>query len=453
MQQDAELSEVASGNILKVFLKFTIPSMFGFIAMTSASFVDAYFVANYINKTALGGVNIIWPMYSFVFGVVIMVVIGSSVMVGKYIGESNNSAASDLFTKILIILIPFALILTITCFIFNVPISKALGANEDLLPYASNYLKILGLFFLFMVLTQVLMVFVRIDGNPYLSSAAVIVSAFGNFFLDYLFVAKLEYGIEGAALATGLANVIAVLLLLSHFVLRKGTLKFKLMDNNWKPFGMALYNGSSEMLSEMSAGFIALLINWIMILKIGTEGVEAFAIINYTIWAATMLAYSIVDSSIPMMSINFGAKKYNRVKTIIIYTIIAVLMIDVTIFSVLTYFPEKIIAFFLDPADVYTFGIALEFASYIKYSFLLSGVTIVLSGYFTAHQQPLSSVIIASTRGYIMPAITLLALPQIFGNVGIFVSLPISEFITFIVAISLMRIYLKKQKQERTIKV
>ncbi len=449
MQQNSEISEVVSGNIFKIFLKFTIPSMFGFVAMTSASFVDAFFVANYVNATALGAVNIIWPMYSLIFGIVIMVVIGSSVMVGKFIGERDALSASDLFTKILIMLVPFAITLSLICIFFSAPISKALGANEDLLQYSSDYLGVLGMFIIPMVLTQTLMVFVRIDGNPFLSSAAVIISALGNFALDYLLVAHLDFGIKGAAYATGLANIIATLLLISHFLLRKGILRLKLKDNNWKPFGMALYNGSSEMLSELSSGFIALLINWIMILKIGTEGVEAFAIINYTIWAATMLAYSIVDASVPMMSINFGANKPERVKKLLGYTIAFVLMIDVTLFSVLTFIPEKVIAIFLDPANTHTFQIALEFTAHIKYSFLLSGVIIVLSGYFTAHQQPLSSVIIASTRGYILPAITLYTLPKLLGDKGIYISLPISEMVTFIVALILIKAYLNKQKSMR----
>ena len=209
--------ELVSGNIYKTFFKFTLPNMAGLIAMSSVALVDGYFVSNYVSSVALAAVNIIIPLITIIFGISIMLTIGAAVLIGTYLGEGKIDKASAVFTKVMITITFISLLFTLICYVFSKEVSFLLGANEEIIVYAVPYLKMVSLFFLFQSLEYSLSVMIRTDGNPYLASAAVMAGAVLNFILDYIFIVKMNMGITGAALGTGLSFMSSTFLILFHF--------------------------------------------------------------------------------------------------------------------------------------------------------------------------------------------------------------------------------------------
>lgn len=432
--------EIASGNIYKTFFKFTLPNMVGLIAMSSVALVDGYFVGNYVNSVALAAVNIIIPLITVVFGISIMLTIGAAVLIGTYLGEGKVNKASAVFTKVMITITVISLFFTVLSFIFSEEVSRLLGANDEIMVYAVPYLKMVSIFFLFQALEYSLSVIIRTDGNPYLASTAVLFGAVLNFILDYIFIVKMNMGISGAALGTGISFMTSTFLMLFHFILKKGRVYLTKQIGKWKEIIYASYNGSSELLSEASVAVVAYLFNNIMVQNLGTYGVEAFAVINYALWATNMLCYAVGDSLVPLISINYGAMQYKRIQKILSLSRISVIFIGAFVFALFTFIPEKIIATLLNPVtDKDAFDIALVFADYMKYAFLILGLNMVYSSSFTAFQKPLHSVVVALSRGLILPVIFIFTMPLFFADKGIYSAVPLAEALTFILSFILWR--------------
>lgn len=432
--------EIASGNIYKTFFKFTLPNMVGLIAMSSVSLVDGYFVSNYVSSVALAAVNIIIPLITIVFGISIMLTIGAAVLIGTYLGEGKEDKASAVFTKVMITITAMSLFFTVVCFIFSEEVSRLLGANDEIMVYTVPYLKMVSIFFLFQALEYSLSVIIRTDGNPYLASTAVLFGAVLNFILDYIFIVKMNMGITGAALGTGISFMTSTFLMLFHFILKKGRVYLTKQIGKWKEIIYASYNGSSELLSEASVAVVAYLFNNIMVQNLGTYGVEAFAVINYALWATNMLCYAVGDSLVPLISINYGAMQYKRIQKILSLSRISVIFIGASVFALFTFIPEKIIATLLNPVtDKDAFDIALVFADYMKYAFLILGLNMVYSSSFTAFQKPLHSVVVALSRGLILPVIFIFTMPLFFADKGIYSAVPLAEALTFILSFILWR--------------
>ena len=426
--------EIASGNIYKTFFKFSLPNMVGLMAMSSVALVDAYFVSQYVSPVAFAAVNIIMPLITIVFGIAIMFTIGAAVLVGTYLGENKIVKARAVFTKVMITISSISLFFSVVCYFFSYDVARLLHANDEIMVYAKPYLEMVALFFLFQALEYSLSVMIRTDGNPYLASIAVLSGALLNFILDYIFIVKMNMGIEGAALGTGLSFMVSTCMLLFHFILKKGNLKLTNKIGRWKEIFFAAYNGSSELFSEASVAIIAYLFNKIMVESLGTYGVEAFAVINISLWAVNMLYYAIGDSLVPLLSINYGAGYYDRIKKILTLSRISVLFIGGLAFLLFTFIPEIIVSLLLDKKNKEAFEIALVFADYTKYAFLFLGLNIVFSSSFTAIQKPFHSIVVAALRGLILPVICIYFLPFILNETGLYMAISVAEFTTIILA-------------------
>ena len=426
--------EIASGNIYKTFFKFSLPNMVGIMAMSSVALVDAYFVSQYVSPVAFAAVNIIMPLITIVFGIAIMFTIGAAVLVGTYLGEQKIVKARAVFTKVMITISSISLFFSVVCYFFSYDVARLLHANDEIMVYAKPYLEMVSIFFLFQALEYSLSVMIRTDGNPYLASVAVLTGAILNFILDYIFIVKMNMGIEGAALGTGLSFMVSTFILLFHFILKKGNLKLTKYIGKWKEIFFAAYNGSSELFSEASVAIIAYLFNKIMVESLGTYGVEAFAVINISLWAVNMLCYAIGDSLVPLLSINYGAGYYDRIKKILTLSRISVLFIGGLAFLLFTFIPEIIVSLLLDKKNKEAFEIALVFADYTKYAFLFLGLNIVFSSSFTAIQKPFHSIVVAALRGLILPVICIYFLPFILNETGLYMAISVAEFTTIILA-------------------
>lgn len=426
--------EIASGNIYKTFFKFSLPNMVGLMAMSSVALVDAYFVSQYVSPVAFAAVNIIMPLITIVFGIAIMFTIGAAVLVGTYLGENKIVKARAVFTKVMITISSISLFFSVVCYFFSYDVARLLHANDEIMVYAKPYLEMVALFFLFQALEYSLSVMIRTDGNPYLASIAVLSGALLNFILDYIFIVKMNMGIEGAALGTGISFMVSTFMLLFHFILKKGNLKLTNKIGRWKEIFFAAYNGSSELFSEASVAIIAYLFNKIMVESLGTYGVEAFAVINISLWAVNMLCYAIGDSLVPLLSINYGAGYYDRIKKILTLSRISVLFIGGLAFLLFTFIPEIIVSLLLDKKNKEAFEIALVFADYTKYAFLFLGLNIVFSSSFTAIQKPFHSIVVAALRGLILPVICIYFLPFILNETGLYMAISVAEFTTIILA-------------------
>jgi putative MATE family efflux protein len=444
----SQQNNALDGPILATFLKYLLPSVVGILAMSSASIVDGIFIGNFVGVPALAAVNLIIPILSVLFGVALMLSIGGSVRAGKYLGEKNEQAASAIFSKTLIAVIFYAIVIIIIGLILEPFLFRLLGADETLTPLMSEYYRVIMPFLLPQLMTIVLYFFIRLDGFPSLAATALVVGSVINIGLDYLFIAVFDWGLSGAAWATGLSQLLPLITLLLYFLSHKRKLYFSPRQKNWSEVFQAAYNGLSEFINEISGGIIAFIFNLMLISRAGVEGVAAITVLNYLLMIGFMIYFSIADTAQIMLSQNFGAQNAQRLKQYLKITFLMTSLVSLITILVLLFFNESLIYMFLDEqgADA-TATMAVEFVYYVWPVFIFAGANMVISGYLTAIHLPFQSGVVSLCRSLIFPASLLIVLFMLFTDNRFVIALPIGECLTFVIALA----YFIRHKPTRAI--
>lgn len=444
-------SHALDGAIIPTFFRYLIPSVIGILAMTSASIIDGIFIGNFVGVEALAAVNLIIPILSLLFGVGLMLSIGGSVRAGKYLGEKNSDAASAIFSKTLVAVLAYGVAVIAFGMMFETTLFRALGATEKLFPLMGEYYRIIMPFLLTQLALIVLYFFVRLDGFPTLAAISLVVGAALNISLDYLFIAVFDWGLMGAAYATGLSQVMPVLVLLTYFFHRDRKMHVSFRQKNWGEVFQAAYNGVSEFINEISAGVIALIFNWMLIQRAGVDGVAAITVVNYLLMIGFMFFFSIGDTSQVMISQNFGARNPQRVRQFLTLAASIVIVISAFCIFLLLGFNEPLIYLFIeDEGSEQTFALAQEFVGYAWPLFLFAGINMLISAYLTALHLAFQSGVVALSRSLILPAFFLLVLYFVFTDYRFVIALPIAEAATFVIALTLYRMYSPAKQMEIT---
>lgn len=425
-----------SGRVLPTFLRYGIPWTLGFMAVSSAGVVDGLFIGRYAGAMPLASVNLVVPLLAFYLGIGVMCATGGGVRTSKYMGEGNRQAASAMFTKTVVGVAALSGTMAVLGLLFITPLVALLGADVQLQANCMDYLRMILLFGPCLALSMTMSVFVRAEGWPRLASTGLLLSAGLNILLDYLFIAHLGWGVTGAGLATGLANLCSLVYMARFFATPKATLRFTRKTGSWKELLMACANGSSEFINEASLGTVILFTNILLMRYIGPNGVAAFTIVAYALWFGEMLAYGLSDTLAPLVSISYGARRPDRCRAFLSVALVCVVLPGIMLFGVLSLVPEVLITFFL-PGDATVTDLTVTFMHYARWTFLLCGVNMVLTAYFTGLQRAAHSAMVALSRTLVLPLLLLGFLPQIWGYVGIFVATPIAELCTMLLAVRL----------------
>lgn len=437
MNDKAKTNPVLSGSIIPTFFYYVVPSIIGLVAITTANLVDGAFVGNFVGSDALASITLLIPYFTLLFGIALMIAIGGSVRAGTYIGENNVAAASSIFSKSLITTFAFSSIAAVLGFVFDDYLYWALGAPEDLYPLMADYFQIITFVLIIQLITMVLYYFVRADGHPVIATIALVTGALINIALDALFIGYLDMGLKGAAYATGIAQIIQLLILLRYFLSPDKTLSFSIQQTNWLEMAKASFNGLSEFVNEISGGLIIFLLNWLLISRLGVDGVAAFTVVNFLIFLSLMLSYGVADALHLLVSQNFGAKNSVRIRQFFLTSIVSVSAIGLVLISILLFWQDAIIQLFLDEEAKHVASISSGLIAVIWPLFLVNGVNVLLSCYLTAMHQPIPSTAVALSRSLFLPAGLLTAFYIFFPEQPFLMALPLAEWLTFFLAVAL----------------
>jgi len=284
---------------------------------------------------------------------------------------------------------------------------------------------------------MVLYYFIRLDNRQKLGTFALVAGALINIALDALFIISLEMGLKGAAMATLAAQIVQMLILSTYFLSKKRRLRLLLRPGNWSEVVKVAYNGLSEFVNELSGGMVILLLNWLLIIHQGVSGLAAFAVINYLIFISLMIYYGIADALHLLISQNHGAAQAKRIRDFLITAMVIVLSLSLSIISVLLLYPEWLIQLFLQDDAVESQQLSAQFILLVWPLFVVNGLNVTLSVYLTAMQKPLPSMLVALTRGLVLPAALLLLFVALLPDKQFLIALPLAEWLTFIFALVL----------------
>ncbi len=413
------------------YIKYLIPSIFTMIFLSFYTTIDGFFVSKYVNSDALAGINIVIPITCIIFGVSVMFATGSGAIIGEFMGKRNQKKANETFSLIALVLFVFSIIFTIFGIMFLKPIAIWLGTSEKLMEYVLPYAFMVFLGTIPMAFKLFFEYLVRTDGNSVVGLAMSMVGLVLNVVFDYYFVGFCGLGTFGAALGTVISiscsTIIGLICFLKFSTIKlcKFTIDFRIL---WK----SCTNGCSEMLTELSTGITTLLFNIIVMRVYGEDGVAAVTILMYIYYFFIAFYMGIAVATAPMISYNLGAKNYMKIKKLLRFSFITIIVTAILIMGILYVGKDFIIKIFIEEGHVYE--ITKEALFLFSPLFLFNGINVFLSSYFTAIGDGVSSAIISTLRSLVFVVLFLLVLPIVIGVNGIWVTIPFAEICTIVIA-------------------
>lgn len=421
-------------------LGFTLPTIGMMVFLSLYSIVDGVFIAHYLGSNALSAQNIVWPIGCVGLAIGIMLASGGSAIVARKLGEGAREEARQDYSFLTLTAIAISIVMLVVGNLFLEPICRALGATDLLLQDAKDYLQVLLYFMPAQMLQCMFQTFFVTAGHPGLGLTVTFLGGITNGISDYLLMGPLGLGMKGAAAATGLGQCIPSAAGLLFFSLSKGELHFVKPRLSRGTLLQACFNGSSEMVTNLSNAIITFLFNIILLDLAGEDGVAAITIILYGQFLFSAVFFGFSQGVAPVFSFNYGSG--NEVRTRRIFKICRRFILSVSVVMlVLAYvLAPAVVGIFTRPGSN-AYDITLHGFYVFSLSYLFSGLSIFASSMFTAFSDGRTSAIISFARTFGFILISVLTLPHLFGIDGVWLSVPVAEAVTLVLSLWFLRRY------------
>lgn len=425
--------------------RFVLPSILMLICTSVYSIVDGFFVSNFVGKTPFAAVNMVMPILLAVGTLGFMFGTGGSAVVSKTMGEGKPELANRYFSMLIFVVFVIGIVISAFGFLFMPQISIFLGAKGELLKNCVTYGRILFCSMPFYILQQTFQSFFVAAEKPDLSLKISIASGVTNAFLDWLFIVGFQWGIAGAALATAIGEMIGGIVPIVYFAKKNSSLLR--LTRKTKLYRSILLktctNGSSEMVSTLSTSIVNVLYNFQLMKFAGEDGVAAYGVIMYAnfIFMAIFLGYSI--GSAPVVSYHYGAGNHSELKNLFRKSLGFVSGSGIVMMLLAEVFAAPLVMLFTS-YDSALFAITVRGFRIYAAAFLLMGINIWGSSFFTALNNGAVSAAISFLRTLVFQITVVLVLPVIFKIDGIWMSIVVAEVLSIIITITFL---VKKRKR------
>lgn len=421
----------------KNLFKFIVPAVIGQACFFLFTIIDGIFVGNGVGENALGAINIVFPFVMTVNALYMLIAVGGVTISAIRFGREDKKGANQAFMHAVVLMLGLGVLMTVLGTTLARPIGSMLGANETYIGYASDYLLFYSAFIIPSALSMLLQFFVRNDGSPVLVMVDMIISSCLNIFLDWLFVFPMQMGIKGAAIATGISQTVSLFLVLFHFFLRRGDLRFKRFTPSAKLFRKIFLRGVPETISQFTVPVATLCMNRVLLANIGEIAVNAFSVISYITSFAVGIFLGVSQGAQPLFGQAYGEKNekdlkhYFRVSAAVDF-----------IGSALVY----VVLLFVGNAVSNVFGADTTTAEYVaaalpKYAwgFLFMSLNTIVSAYMYSTKRTVPAIVTNLVRSFGFTTLITLALPAIFGGEVAWLTFGIYEALSFVFAIVLLK--------------
>jgi len=423
--------------------RFAFPTILMMIFFGLYTIVDTIFVARGVNTDALSAINIVTPVLNLIVGLASMLATGGSAIIARKMGDGNDSEARRDFTMITATGAAIGILFTVFGLFYLDPLLRALGASAVLIPYCRDYFGVLLAFAPVNMMQVLFASFFVTAGRPGLGMKVCIAAGLANVLFDYLFIFVFPMGIKGAAFATCIGYSIPTIAGIVFFFRNKqGTLFFSILKPDLSVLGECAFNGSSEMVGQLSAAVTTFLFNAAMMRLAGEDGVAAITIIIYSQFLLTALFIGFSMGVAPVISYNYGSSNHLQLKKVIEISSVVILVISVAV-SVFALSFGGMLAGIFAPEGSEVYIIARTGFLIFPFAFLFVGFNIFTSAMFTALSNGLLSAILSFSRSLLI-ALGIIYLPWFFGVNGVWLAVPLAEFASLILAVYIFSVNRKR---------
>ncbi len=407
--------------------RFCLPSIVMMIFTSIYGVVDGLFISNFVGKVAFASVNLVMPFIMMIGGIGFMIGTGGSALVAKTLGEGKPELANRYFTMMVKLAVICGLTLAVIGTILIRPIALWLGATDAMLEYCVTYGRIALIFNTTFILQNVFQSFFVVAQKPKLGLTAIVLAGITNMVLDALFIAVFHWGVTGAALATALSECVGGLFGLFYF-LRPNTSLLRLVKTKMQPkvLLMACGNGASELMTNISTSLVSMLYNFQLLRFSGENGVATYGVLMYVqfVFLAMFIGYTIGTS--PIVSYNYGAGNHKELKNMLRKGLLIMSIAGCILMALAQILSGPLAKVFVG-YDETLFDMTKHAFRIFSFAFILAGLNVFTSAFFTALNNGAISASISFLRTLVFQMLSVLLLPLILGIEGIWIANTVAE--------------------------
>lgn len=421
----------------QMIMQFSLPSILAMVLSSMITIVDGFFIGNYVGREGIAAVNLGLPILYVFLAVGIMVGVGGVAISGMKLGAGEIEQSVRVFNQTVMTTMIASLSLTLLAFVSLKPLMGLMGMAPNVATHFHSYYAIMIFVYPIMMLNASMGMFVRCEGKPQIFMQISMVTVLVNVLLDYLFIDKLSFGIEGVAIASLISVGVGAIGMFYFFGKRSTVFKFRRGEFSKETLINTLLNGSSELIGQLSMSISMFAYNWVVMKIAGVPGVAAFTIIGYAAYLFNMVLVGFGQGSSPLISYAYGAKEFDLSQKIRKLTNGFVLISGLLAMLILSLFANQYGQLFVQNANV---EVLVQSGMYLfMISFLFSGINTITSFYFTSIGRAKESALISASRGLVVLLICIFTLPTFWGMTGVWLVAPATEGVTFILSLLLIR--------------
>nr|WP_125144409.1 MATE family efflux transporter [Clostridium transplantifaecale] len=426
-------------------MKFAVPTIVMTVFMSFYTMVDGLFVSNLIGTGALSAINLTAPAITLVTAVSTMLATGGSAVIMKKMGAGLQEESRQDFTFLILVNVAVGLIMYLIGRVVMQPIFSSMSLSSEVSGYCSEYLERYLLFTVPILLMNNFTLYMIAIGKSQVSLICTAAGGVLNIVLDYVFIAILDMGIGGAAIATGLGYSVTAVAGLFIFSDKKNLLYFKKPVVRPEVLLHAASNGSSEMATSLVTGIVTLMFNWIMLKYAGEDGVAAITIIMYVLMFAGSIYTGYAYGVAPMISFYYGEKNQLKLKSLITASLKIIGAVSVLAMALSIAATRPLVSVFVRPENP-VFGLAVTGNRLCSLALLFIGFNIFASSMFTALSNGFISALLAFTRSFVFMVAAMLILPAVLGINGAWLANPAAELMALFLSAFMFFRYKKRYR-------
>lgn len=422
---------------MKKLLKLVLPSVLSQVCMFLFTIVDGIFVGNGVGATALGAVNIVLPYILILSALYMLVAVGGATVTAIRFGRGDKEGANLAFLHAFAAIFAVSVVLTVVGVCFTRQLGYLLGANEAYIDYVTDYTFWYSVFIIPAGLSILLQFFGRNDGASMLVMVSTAVCSALNIFLDWLFVFPMQMALKGAAIATGISQTVGFLMLLSHFVLKKGDLRIRRFRPDAKLFRKILMRGAPESIAQFASPVSILCLNYVMLRMIGEIAVNAFSVIGYIASFSVAVFYGVSEGAQPLIGNAYGEKNESDLKFYFRVSLLIAFVGSLLLYLLFLIVSPNICRLF--GLDAETLAFAVQKLPKYAINFVFMSLNTILSAYLYSTKRTGAAVTLNLLRSFVFTVSVILILPALFGAELIWYTAAVYEALSLLAALLLVR--------------
>ena len=423
------------------FIRYSFFSIMGMIAISCYILADTFFVAQGLGTNGLAALNLAIPTYDFIHGTGLMLGMGGATRFSILKSQNNQKGADTIFTNTVYLGIFFSVIFMLGGLFFSGSLARLLGADQNTFEMTNTYLRVMMLFSPAFIFNDIILCFVRNDGNPRLSMIATVCGSLFNVVFDYIFIFPCNMGMLGAVLATGFSPVVGLTIMSPHWLGKKRGFHFRKLVPDADSIRTNISLGFPSLLSQISAAIVMIVFNMLILDLEGNTGVAAYGVIANISLVVLSFYTGIAQGIQPLVSHSYGRKKTDGIRQFLRYAMISMVILSAVMYLILFVFADPIASAFNSEHNAKLQEIAITGLKLYFTSLVFAGFNIILSMYFTSVEKALPAQIISLLRGLILIIPIAFLFANLWDMTGVWMSFPATELVTALVGAVLYFIY------------